>query len=487
MSFRRELGRFDTAMVVVGGIIGAGIFINPYIVAQRLDSPALVMAAWLVGGAVALAGALTFAELGALFPRAGGHYGWGLLLMIEGGAIAAVGITFAEYTLRLVGRPEASTAALTILAIAVVAGVNYLGVKPGSRLLNTFVILKLIPLALLIGAGLILPVPETTALANAAAASVAAATGAVEGVAGSGPPFLLFAFGAALIPVMFSYGGWQNANYVAEEMKDPVRDLPFSLLAGTSLVVLVYGLVNLVYLRTLGHPGLAATATPASDAAGILFGDTGDFLITLGIAVSTFGFLNLTMLAPTRVFYAMARDGLFPERVARLHPKYDTPSLAIVIQSTWAVVLVLTGTYGQLIDYVVSADWIFFGAAGASLFVFRSRIPLSERPEGVFASPGYPWIPGLFVLVSILVVGSVIWTNPVRSSPRACRPTHSGAANLRSRRERRSLARDVGPIHDLGETSPEESLGPYGLQPPAVHRRRTAGRSGRPGALRAQR
>ena len=398
MSFRRELGRFDTAMVVVGGIIGAGIFINPYIVAQRLDSPALVMAAWLVGGAVALAGALTFAELGALFPRAGGHYaylreayhplagflyGWGLLLMIEGGAIAAVGITFAEYTLRLVGRPEASTAALTILAIAVVAGVNYLGVKPGSRLLNTFVILKLIPLALLIGAGLILPVPETTALANAAAASVAAATGAVEGVAGSGPPFLLFAFGAALIPVMFSYGGWQNANYVAEEMKDPVRDLPFSLLAGTSLVVLVYGLVNLVYLRTLGHPGLAATATPASDAAGILFGDTGDFLITLGIAVSTFGFLNLTMLAPTRVFYAMARDGLFPERVARLHPKYDTPSLAIVIQSTWAVVLVLTGTYGQLIDYVVSADWIFFGAAGASLFA--AGVPAyafwSRKPE----------------------------------------------------------------------------------------------------------
>jgi APA family basic amino acid/polyamine antiporter len=438
VSFRRELGRFDTAMVVVGGIIGAGIFINPYIVAQRLDSPALVMAAWVAGGIIALAGALTFAELGTLFPSAGGHYaylrdayhplagflyGWGLLLMIEGGAIAAVGITFAEYTLRLVGRPEANAQLLTVGAIVVVAAVNYVGVKPGSRLLNTFVILKLLPLGLLIGAGLLLPIPDFVAAnPELVAPGPGTASGTVGPAAvglGDGSPgalaTLFFAFGAALIPVMFSYGGWQNANYVAEEMKDPVRDLPVSLLAGTGLVVLVYGLVNAVYLRTLGHPGLAGTLTPASDAAGVLFGDTGDFLITLGIAVSTFGFLNLTMLAPTRVYYAMARDGLFPERVARLHPRYDTPSVAIVIQSAWAIVLVLTGTYGQLVDYVVSADWIFFGAAGASLFVFRKRIPLSERPQGVFAVPLYPWVPALFVAVAVLIVGSVLWTNPMRS------------------------------------------------------------------------
>jgi len=425
VSFRRELGRFDTAMVVVGGIIGAGIFINPYIVAQRLDSPALVMAAWVAGGVIALAGALTFAELGTLFPSAGGHYaylrdayhplagflyGWGLLLMIEGGAIAAVGITFAEYTLRLVGRPDASAQLLTVASIVTVAAVNYVGVKPGSRLLNAFVVLKLVPLALLIGAGLLLPVPE----APAAAATLVAPGPELAQGAGR-PPLLAFAFGAALIPVMFSYGGWQNANYVAEEMKDPVRDMPVSLLAGTSLVVLVYVAVNFVYLRTLGHAGLAGTLTPASDAAGMLFGSTGDFIVTLGIAVSTFGFLNLTMLAPTRVYYAMARDGLFPERVARLHPRYDTPSVAIVIQTVWAIVLVLTGTYGQLVDYVVSADWIFFGAAGASLFVFRRRIPLERRSSGVFAVPGYPFVPALFVLVAATIVASVLWTNPVRS------------------------------------------------------------------------
>ena len=428
MSFRRALGRFDTAMVVVGGIIGAGIFINPYIVAQRLDSPGLVLGAWLAGGVIALAGALTFAELGTLFPKAGGHYaylreayhplagflyGWGLLLMIEGGAIAAVGITFAEYTLRLTGRPEASAQALTVIAIVVVAAVNYVGVKPGSRVLNAFVVLKLVPLGLLIGAGLLLPIPA--AEPTVAQLVTPGPEAALAEVPGQRPPLLLFAFGAALIPIMFSYGGWQNANYVAEEMKDPIRDLPVSLMAGTGLVVLVYGLVNFVYLRTLGHAGLAGTMTPASDAAGVLFGDAGDFLITLGIAISTFGFLNLTMLAPTRVYYAMARDGLFPERVARLHPRYDTPSVAIVIQSAWAIVLVLTGTYGQLVDYVVSADWIFFGAAGASLFVFRKRLPLAERPEGVFATPGYPWIPALFVGVAVLIVGSVLWTNPVRS------------------------------------------------------------------------
>jgi APA family basic amino acid/polyamine antiporter len=424
VSFRKELGRFDTAMVVVGGIIGAGIFINPYIVAQRLDTPALVLGAWLAGGVIALCGALTFAELGTLFPKAGGHYaylrdayhpmagflyGWGLLLMIEGGAIAAVGITFAEYTLRLVGRSDVNAQALTVLAIVVVAAVNYVGVKPGSRVLNTFVILKLIPLAALILAGLFLPLPDGTA----SAASVQ--PGTLEAAEGGTPSMLLFAFGAALIPVMFSYGGWQNANYVAEEMKDPARDLPVSLLTGTALVVLVYGLVNFVYLRTLGHAGLANTLTPASDAAGALFGDTGDFLITLGIAISTFGFLNLTMLAPTRVYYAMARDGLFPERVARLHPKYDTPSVAIVIQTVWACVLVLTGTYAQLVDYVVSADWIFFGMAGASLFIFRKRFPLEARDRGVFTAPLYPFVPALFVVVAVVIVGSVLWTNPIRS------------------------------------------------------------------------
>ncbi len=416
MGFRRELGRFDATMVVVGGIIGAGIFINPYIVAQRLDSGPLVLAAWLAGGAIAIAGAFTFAELGALFPQAGGHYaylrrayhplvgflyGWGLLLMIECGAIAAVGITFAEYFLRALGRPTGGATTIAVLAIAVVALINYLGVKPGSRVLNTFVILKVAAIAALVVAGLALPPRPASA-----AVATASATGRFE---------LFLAFGGALIPVMFSYGGWQNANYVAEEMRDPLRDLPRSLIAGTLIVVLVYGFINYVYLRTLGHAGLAATLTPASDTARAAFGPAGDRLIAATIAVSTFGFLNLTMLAPTRVYFAMARDGVFMPQVARLHPRFGTPSVAIVIQTLWAVVLTLTGTYAQLVDYVVFADWIFFGLAGLSLFVFRRRLPVSGRGAGVFRTPGYPIVPALFVGVAILIVGSVLRSNPVGS------------------------------------------------------------------------
>ncbi len=426
MSFRRELGRFDTAMVVVGGIIGAGIFINPYIVAQRLGSSGLVLGAWLFGGVVALAGALTFAELGALMPKAGGHYaylrdayhpvvgflyGWGLLLMIESGAIAAVAITFAEYTLRLVGRAGAGSEPLAILGILVMTVVNYLGVKPGSRVLNGFVLVKMVPLALLIAAGLLM-----SAGSGADSAAAPGSAAAASASASSHPLALLAAFGAGLVPVMFSYGGWQNANYVAEEMRNPVRDLPVSLLSGTLLVVLVYGSINFVYLKFLGHQGLAATTTPASDVAESLFGPTGNFLVTLGIVLSTFGFLDLAMLAPTRVYYAMARDGLFPERVARLHPRFASPSAAIVIQSVWAIVLVLSGTYATLVDYVTTADWTFFSLAAASLFVFRRKIPLEARPAGTFATPGYPVVPGLFLAVALLIVGSVLWSYPTRSA-----------------------------------------------------------------------
>ncbi len=424
---RRALGPFDATMVVVGGIIGAGIFINPYIVAQRLDSAILVLAAWVVGGLIAMAGALTFAELGVTHPHAGGHYsylrkgyhplvgflyGWALLFMIETGAIAAVSITFAEYTLRLVGRDGSGALPLAVLAILVVGGINALGVKPGSRVLNVFVILKVAALVLLIGAGLL--VPEMSGKGDTwgilGGGSSPGSSWAEVSLFGVG-----WAFGAALVPVMFSFGGWQNANYVAEEIRNPVRNLPKALILGTALVVLVYVLVNWIYLRTLGHAGLAGTLTPAADSARALMGGFGDRFLALAISISTFGFLNLTMLAPTRVYYAMARDGVFLPAVARLHPRFRSPVRAISLQTAWAVLLVLTGSYAELVDYVVFADWIFFGLAGASLFVFRARNPVKERAPGTFKTPGYPVVPALFVAVAFLIVVSVLRTNPVRS------------------------------------------------------------------------
>jgi APA family basic amino acid/polyamine antiporter len=450
MSLKRALGPFDATMVVVGGIIGAGIFINPYIVAQRLGSGPLVLGAWIAGGLVALCGALTFAELGSLKPEAGGHYvylrdayhplagflyGWALLLVIESGAIAAVAITFAEYALRLVGRGSGAAVPLAVTAIVVVTAVNYFGVKPGSRLLNVFVVLKVAALGLLIIAGLFMPggaeSPEPGSEAgppvagevsgapepDEAAGSILTAATAAPGAPQPSPaaPLFIVAFGAALIPVMFSYGGWQNANYIAEEIVDPQRNVPRSLILGTSIVVVTYVLVNFVYLQVLGHSGLAATLTPAADTARRVFGPAGDRFIAGAIAISTFGFLDLTVLAPSRVYYAMARDGVFFRSVARLHPTYQTPSLAIFIQSGWAIGLALTGSYAQLVDYVVFADWIFFGAAAASLFVFRRRQPLADRPPGTFRTFAYPLVPGVMVAAAVLIVASVLFASPVQS------------------------------------------------------------------------
>jgi len=418
--FKRALGPFDALMIVIGGIIGSGIFINPYIVAQRLESTELVIGAWVAGAAIALIGALCYAELGAMSPAAGGQYvylrdayhplvaflyGWALLFMIEAGAMAAVAMTFSEYAVRLVSdQPQASALvgaggirAIAIGAIAFLSIVNYLGVVPGSRLLNVFVLLKVAALAVLIAVGL------WVSGVVSAAQQVAAPTA-------QGSPA---AFGAALIPIVFAYGGWQSANYVAEEIKDPRRTLPLSLIIGTAIVALSYVTVNIAYLKALGLGGLAATTTPASDSARLLFGAAGDRFVTAAIAISTFGFLNLCVLAPTRVYYAMAADGAFFPQVARLHPRYRTPSLAIVLQSSWAIALTMTGTYGQLLDYVVFADWIFFGLTVAAVFVFRRRMPDAPRP---FRTWGYPVTPALFVAAAVAIVISVIRVSPMQSA-----------------------------------------------------------------------
>lgn len=417
MSFRRVLSPFDATMVVIGGIIGSGIFINPSLVARSLDSSALVLAAWTVGGLVALCGAFAYAELGARFPRAGGQYVylkdawhplagflyvWALLLIIETGAMAAVAIIFAEYLLRFLGRDAALALPLAIAALLVVSAVNYIGVKPGSRVLNVFVVLKVAALGAIIGIGLLLPEGMAGWL-----------TTGREGGTGTGA----LAFGAALIPILFAYGGWQNANYVAEEIDAPERNLPRSLIAGVIVVVIVYVLVNVAYLRLLGLEGLANTATPAADAAARALGTAGDKFVAAAIAISTFGFLDLAVLAPTRVYYAAAADGYLPAALARLHPKYGTPTLAIVVQAIWAIVLVLTGKYGDLLDSVVFADWIFFGSTVAAVFVWRSRSQrTTETSNRTYQSPGYPVLPAFFVLVAIAVVASVILKAPARAA-----------------------------------------------------------------------
>jgi APA family basic amino acid/polyamine antiporter len=320
--------------------------------------------------------------------------------MIQGGGLAAVAITFAQYALRLAGASPEGGAWLAVAALVLLTGINVLGVEPGSRLLNVLVLLKIGALAALILGG----------VRAAQLGAPPAAPSAPPGGAG------ILAFGAALVPILFSYGGWQSANVISEEIREPSRTLPRALMAGTAIVLVVYLLVNVVYLAVLSRDGLAATLTPAADTVRRLFGPAADRLIAAAIAVSTFGFLDLTLLAPTRIYYAMARDGLLPSAFAGLHPRFRTPALAIVLQAAWAIVLVLTGTYGELVDSVVFADWIFFGLTVAALFVFRRRRTGDDAAAKPFRSPGYPVLPALFVAAAAFVVVSVVASNPRRAA-----------------------------------------------------------------------
>ena len=397
-------------MAVIGGIIGGGIFRTPATVAERVGSPSLILAAWVAGGAVALMGALCFGELGQRRPRAGGGYvylretwgplpaflyGWALLLVIASGAIAAIAVTFADYALALTGLPARFTLPLAIAAILFVSAVNYLGVRPGAAVQNLFTLMKLAALAALIAIGLAAGLPS----------------------AAPPPPGAPTAFGAALVPILFTYGGWQQTNFIAEEMVDPERDLPRALVLGVGTVVVVYLLANLAYLHVLGAGGLATSTAPAADAMREVLGPVGGTLVAGGIAASTFGFLNLVILVTPRVFQAMAADGVFFPRLARLHPVHRTPAAAIGLQASWASVLVLSGSFSQLVDYVAFADWIFFGLTVAGLFVYRARDREHglATPPGAFRAPGYPWTPALFVAAAVFVVASSVAANPRNS------------------------------------------------------------------------
>jgi APA family basic amino acid/polyamine antiporter len=282
--------------------------------------------------------------------------------------------------------------------------VNYVGVQTAAITGNVATVLKLIALALLVAVCLTLPSPGGAGVTPAPVQ------------APSGPAVLLL--GAALVPVLFTYGGWQQTNMIAEEIIDAQRTLPRALLLGVAGVIVVYLLANLSYARALGISGLAASTAPAADAMRRALGDTGEKLIAAGIAVSTFGFLNLNLLVTPRLVQAMAADGMFFAPLARLHPRFRTPTAAIVVFAGWAVVLMLSGTFGQLVDYTVFGDWIFFGLSVVALFVFRRRDGLT-RSDGaplVFRVPGYPVVPAFFVVAALLVPVGIIATAPLNAA-----------------------------------------------------------------------
>jgi APA family basic amino acid/polyamine antiporter len=403
-------------MIVMGGIVGSGIFINPYVVALHVHTPFLILGVWVLGGVLALLGGFIWAELATRLPQAGGQYlylreayhpavaflyGWVLLLVTQTGGMAAVAVTFAKYLREISGVTTSDGAIAAIILLALTA-VNCLGARTGSNvqsllmLLKSAAIIALVALGLALGGGHIhmrplLDRPVSTSLIGA--------------------------IGAAMIPIAFAYGGWQTATFVAGEMRDPRRELSRGLIAGVLGVVALYLSVNFVCLRVLGPTGLAETHTPASAVMRAGLGDRGAFWIAVGIAVSTLGFLSQGILTAPRVYYAMARDGLFFKSVGWLSPKTGAPVVAIVVQGIAATIIALSGRYEQILNYVVSIDFISFGLTAASLFVFRRRDTTTPaNTDGArYRVPGHPYTTALFVLACAAIVATTIITYPTNS------------------------------------------------------------------------
>jgi APA family basic amino acid/polyamine antiporter len=413
----RRLGLFDATMIVMGGIIGSGIFMNPRVVAQQVHTPALILGAWVAGGLIALAGAFIYAELAALRPRVGGQYayireayhpsaafvyGWALLLVIQTGGMAAVAVTFARYFAELAGT-RLGDKLVAAVALAVLTGVNSLGVRAGSTVQSVLMVLKIVAILALIAFGLFAPVTEPVSADTAAASA-------------NSPSII--SFGAAMVPVLFAYGGWQTANFIAGEMREPRKNLPRGLLIGVAGVVALYLSVNFVCVRVLGVEGLAAAATPASAVMRIALGETGARLIAIGITISTLGFLSQSILTAPRVYYAMAEDGLFFKHVGWVQSRTRVPVIAIALQGALAIVIALSGRYEQILNYVVSADFLFFGLTATCLFVFRRReageTGRSARSSDSrrFRVPGHPATTIFFVAASWLVVINTVYKYP---------------------------------------------------------------------------
>ena len=404
-SYLRSLRPRDAALVVVGGIIGGGIFLNPGIVAQRTESGLALLLMWAAAGVLTLVGALCYAELGARRPHAGGTYvylreafgplagflfGWTMLLVIYSGSSAAVATIFASYAAALLGLPSAWALPLTVGGLVFVSGINLFGIRLGAQIQNLFALLKLLAVAVLVVCGLF--------LAGAGHGQVLAVDPARHGVG----------FMGAALPVLFAYSGFTYLNNLAGEVRDPQRTLPRALTLGMLLVIGAYALVNVAYLAVLGHAGLAASSAPAADVMQQVAGPVGAKVIALGVAISTLGFCNITLVAGARVLQVMGEDGLFFRAVARLHPRWRTPNTALLLLTGWAIVLALSGGYGQLLDYATFGDWLACAVGVATLFWYRRHDPANPG----FRVPGYPWLPWLFIATVGAVVMATLLDNP---------------------------------------------------------------------------
>jgi basic amino acid/polyamine antiporter, APA family len=409
-SLPRRLGLWSAVAVLVGSTIGSGIFRSPAGIADKLPGPLPLLAIWLTGGIFALCGALTLAEVAGVFPRTGGVYvfireswgrlpaflfGWSELVLIRAAALGAISTTFSEYFIRVLGYdPRIAPYSryvhyVAAIAILLTATFNYVGIKWGSLVQNVTTLAKTGALLIIIVLALAIGLPQTGGHYTPAVP------------AGS---FSIASFGLALVSVLWVYDGWADVSFVAGEVKDPEKNLPRVLIAGTLIIISLYLLANLAYLAVLPVEEIRHSKLVAADVADRLVGAVGVAFVSVAVMISTFGTLNGSVMTGSRVLFAVAEDGLLFKPIATVHPKFQTPSVAIALSAGLGVLFVLLGTFEQLADTFVTAIVPFYALAVGSVFIFRRRAGYNPS----FRVPGYPVVPALFIVATILLLGNAI-------------------------------------------------------------------------------
>jgi APA family basic amino acid/polyamine antiporter len=423
----RRLTLVSAVMVVIGSVIGSGIFLTPQSIAATIQIPGIMIFVWILTGILTLAGALTNAEIAGLVPEAGGQYvffrvtfgeltaflyGWTTFIVYQTGSIAAIAVAFGRYTGYFVHLPHFSPAleawklplignihpfndiGVTIVAISailILAVVNYFGVQFGGFVQNVFTFLKVAAIG-----GIIV-------LAFGSGKGSTAHFFPLWGMPASGA--LLGAIGVAMIATLWSYDGWNSLTYLAGEVKEPQRNIPRALIIGTIAVIIIYVLTNLAYLYILPIGEIATSKLVAADTMERIFAGYGGAIIAAMVMISTFGTVNATSMTTARVYFAMAKDKLFFTSLGKVHPKYRTPAKSLAVQAVWASLLTLTGTYDQIFTYVIFAGWIFYALGAAAVFILRKKMPDAPRPYKV---PGYPYVPIVFIIVATWFVFNTI-------------------------------------------------------------------------------
>ncbi|HIN26017.1 MAG TPA: amino acid permease [Candidatus Marinimicrobia bacterium] len=426
VKLERQLGLFDSSMMVIGIVIGSGIFMTTGLMAEALPSASLILLAWILGGLQMLAGALTYAELGAAMPKAGGQYvylreaygplsgflfGWVAFVAYISGTNAAIAVAIAEHlgsfypslsthnSIIGIGSFSISGGQIFALSLIVVLSlINYLGIVFGKWVQNIFTVLKIGSILLFALAGLFISTGNHLDLSlNPTDMSIGS---------------ILTGMGIALVAVNWTVGGWEYVTFAAGEIKNPKKNLPLALIIGTIIILVLYFLINIAYLKVLPMDTLIGEIKVGEMAAKTLYGPGIAGVFTLVIIVSMFGALNGNILVGSRVYYAMAKDHLFFSSAANVHPKFKTPGNAIIIQGFWAAILTLTGTFEELITLVVFVNFMMWIAASSTVFVLRKKQPNLERPYKVW---GYPYVPAFFIIFSSVIMVNTFFESPEQS------------------------------------------------------------------------